>query len=563
MSLLNKASLIQIPSGYKDGTLYSAKPTNGDGDFTFSRGSNLAATRVNSEGLIEKGRENIAIYSQDTTNAVYAKTNISVTSNNATAPDGTLTADTITATANGATLQGVVTAVNGRVYTISVYIKRRTGSGQVALRGINNTTTNITITSEWQRYEVFMVTNSTNGRYGVYLATLGDEVDVWGFQLEESLVATDYIETTTTTEQAGILEDMPRLDYSGGASCPSLLLEPSATALNQQSEYYDAYWTKENITISSNDTTSPEGVANASKINETASTTYFALSKGFTISSGSNHTISVFAKADERNFLIIRTNLLGSNVNTTFNLSTGVVTYNAHTSASIESYSNGWYRCSITASSSSTSLNMAIVISNADVTSNVLPTYLGVAGSGLHIYGINVMASGYLQSYIPTYGSSVTRGLEYGYNSITSALTSNEGTLFIHLNDGADSGGYGSGALSIGLDGTNNFIGWASNSLASTELRAIYKVSGTTYYLGSSTPINTESKILVRWGNGSVSFFKNGALFNTQSTADFSGQPLTSYLLPNQFRTGNFPIKQTLVFPTALTDAECEQLTTL
>ena len=50
MSLLNKASLIQIPSGYKDGTLYSAKPINGDGDFTFSRGSNLAATRVNSEG---------------------------------------------------------------------------------------------------------------------------------------------------------------------------------------------------------------------------------------------------------------------------------------------------------------------------------------------------------------------------------------------------------------------------------------------------------------------------------------------------------------------------------
>jgi hypothetical protein len=67
--LLNKASLIQIPSGYKDGTLYSAKPTNGDGDFTFSRGSNLAATRVNSEGLIEKGRENLLLQSNsfDTT----------------------------------------------------------------------------------------------------------------------------------------------------------------------------------------------------------------------------------------------------------------------------------------------------------------------------------------------------------------------------------------------------------------------------------------------------------------------------------------------------------------
>jgi hypothetical protein len=69
MSLLNQASLIQIPSGYKDGTLYSAKPINGDGDFTFSRGSNLAATRVNSEGLIEKGRENLLLQSNqfDTT----------------------------------------------------------------------------------------------------------------------------------------------------------------------------------------------------------------------------------------------------------------------------------------------------------------------------------------------------------------------------------------------------------------------------------------------------------------------------------------------------------------
>ena len=50
----NDASLVMIPSGYKDGTLYSVKPTNGDGDFTFSRGSNLSATRVNSEGLIER-----------------------------------------------------------------------------------------------------------------------------------------------------------------------------------------------------------------------------------------------------------------------------------------------------------------------------------------------------------------------------------------------------------------------------------------------------------------------------------------------------------------------------
>ena len=56
--------------------------------------------------------------------------------------------------------------------------------------------------------------------------SVGDFIYIQDSQLEQGLVATDYIETGASTAQAGILEDMPRLDYSGGASCPSLLLEP-------------------------------------------------------------------------------------------------------------------------------------------------------------------------------------------------------------------------------------------------------------------------------------------------------------------------------------------------
>jgi hypothetical protein len=59
MSLYKDASLVMIPTAYKDGKLYSIRPTDGSGDFTFSRGSNLAATRVDVNGLIEKGRENL------------------------------------------------------------------------------------------------------------------------------------------------------------------------------------------------------------------------------------------------------------------------------------------------------------------------------------------------------------------------------------------------------------------------------------------------------------------------------------------------------------------------
>jgi hypothetical protein len=61
MALYDKASLVLIPSGTKEGVVFSQKPTNGDGDFTFSRST--AATRVNADGLIEKETQNLLLQS--------------------------------------------------------------------------------------------------------------------------------------------------------------------------------------------------------------------------------------------------------------------------------------------------------------------------------------------------------------------------------------------------------------------------------------------------------------------------------------------------------------------
>ena len=66
---LEAASLIMIPNSYSDGLLASVKPNDGAGDFTFTRGSNISATRVNADGYIEKGYENLLLQSNsfDTT----------------------------------------------------------------------------------------------------------------------------------------------------------------------------------------------------------------------------------------------------------------------------------------------------------------------------------------------------------------------------------------------------------------------------------------------------------------------------------------------------------------
>ena len=89
-------------------------------------------------------------------------------------------------------------------------------------------------------------------------------------QLEQGLVARDYIETTTTAVEGGITDNVPRLDYTD-SSCPALLLEPQRTNLVTQSEYFgDSYWTKSRASFV-NGFTSPEGLSNSYKLVEDSS----------------------------------------------------------------------------------------------------------------------------------------------------------------------------------------------------------------------------------------------------------------------------------------------------
>ena len=94
MSYFDDASLVLIPSGYKNQKIYSVKPTDGTGDLTFTRASD--ATRVASNGLIEKVRTNLVLQSQTFDNASWTKTTdgqVTITANAAVAPDGTTTAE--------------------------------------------------------------------------------------------------------------------------------------------------------------------------------------------------------------------------------------------------------------------------------------------------------------------------------------------------------------------------------------------------------------------------------------------------------------------------------------
>lgn len=146
----------------------------------------------------EPAATNLALRSNDFTNASWTKSNMTAALT-ATGPDGVAnSASTLTATAGNATaLQAITSASSSRV--TSVYVKRRTGSGNIDLTQDNGTTwTTQTVTSSWTRVALAPVT-STNPTVGIRIVTSGDEVDVLCFQHETGTVATSPIITYGST----------------------------------------------------------------------------------------------------------------------------------------------------------------------------------------------------------------------------------------------------------------------------------------------------------------------------------------------------------------------------
>ena len=324
MSFFDDASLVMIPSGYKDQKVYSVKPIDGTGDLTFSRGSDIEATRVAANGYIEKAKVNLLLQSNSYTTTWLNQLGGTITGGQS-GYDGTsdawlLNKDTSTfrSVRQVISFSGVTTysvyAKAGTLSNVALRIDSSAGSLQALYDLSAGTTSSIggvyidygieSIGSGW--YRIFVTANISGGsNVHIYVdrdGTTAGNIYLQDAQLNYGLVAQEYQETTTTSVVAGITNDMPRLDYSGGASCPSLLLEPSRTNVITSSEYIGA-WGFAGVTATANAITSPEGVANAYKLTEdTSNGVHLAFLSNLFAATGAWHSASIFVKAAGRNY---------------------------------------------------------------------------------------------------------------------------------------------------------------------------------------------------------------------------------------------------------------------
>jgi hypothetical protein len=616
MSYYSDASLVYIAAAVKNGKTYSVKPTDGTGDLTFSRASN--ATRVASNGLIEKVRTNIVPYSEEFDNAAWVKQNITVSPNTQTAPDGTLSADKVIVD-NGVAFSSTsnycrtaaLTLTTGVVYTVSVYAKAD-GFDRMSVRMSTATTMGAGPTIS---INVDLITGlQTGGTIGTYIgrtpaangyfrysfqttsiasatnylsfvpsdttATEGNGVDgisIWGAMAEIGDVMTDYIATTTTAVSVGPVSGLPRLDYLN-SSCPRLLLEPSRTSLVTFSEQMDnAVWTKSEVTVSANAAISPDGYANSDKIVPSINNATHFFLQNSSVTSGTAYTMSLFAKADGYSFLQIANSggfSVASRAN--FDLSNGTVGSNDAGTATITNYGNGWYRLSytLTADSTTTAGRFVVAVVNSGTAAR-LAGFVADGTSGVLIYGCQFEAGAYATSYIPTLSTSVTRVAEAASKTgISSLIGQTEGTLFADFIYDGDF----QHRFSVAAAGSNNnwiFIGIPESGAGNSR---VYIRTNSVTHLDTSAGISIGTfvkgqryKVAFAYKSGDWAIYINGTLKSSGSQTFTTPSPSFDGFYPSgtgpsggaQVQLSAVDFNQALLFKTRLTNAQLAELTTL
>jgi hypothetical protein len=110
------------------------------------------------------------------------------------------------------------------------------------------------------------------------------------------------------------------------------------------------------------------------------------------------YTISVYAKAAEKNKVILR---LDNDAKTArFNLSNGTIeATGASATSSISSIGNGWYRLSITATTTGAADNIQLILISNNNTGLTFETYNGDSISGIYICGLQIEQSSSVTTY--------------------------------------------------------------------------------------------------------------------------------------------------------------------
>jgi hypothetical protein len=373
-------------------------------------------------------------------------------------------------------------------------------------------------------------------------------------------------------ESVGV--DLPRIDYLGGSN--SLLLEPEATNTATDSNDFttgDIFEGSANPSVTaailtSAQATSPDGTNNAWKLVDSNvgnnGVTGIKYSSTNLVSNNYN-TLSLFVKKQGNNdFIYISNANYDSTGITWFDIANGTLgTVDSNHTASIVDYGNGWYRIVVTFT---TEFDLVGQVQIHLTTTNGVTNTLRNGTNGVYIYGLQAESHAtrqYATSYIPTSGSTVTRGADSAKDAGSSDLiSSTEGVLYLEVAALTSINSFESISLSDGS--IQNRIRFTLSNIENTIASQV-TLGGSTVFFRSRvvSDITAFNKVAIKYKQDDYAIWINGVEEHTITSGavpTLNELNFTGGVNGNLFN-GN--VKCVAVYKEALTDSELTCLTTI
>ena len=379
------ATVIMNPSAYKDGILYSFKPNDGTGDFTFTRGS--AGTRVSKLGFLENVQ---TISSELITNGDF--------SNGTTGwffgSEWALVNETAVLTGSGTanSLGQTMTIVQGKTYKVEFdVLAMSVGAGKVQMQqGLTNEFSGV-------------------GHKELYIDIVNTPFSAVSFARKNSAI-------NMTIDNVSIKEvtratDLPRIthenfQYDGGGTLipdsgiPALLMEDESTNLFLQSnDFVQSNWIHNSTLVMTGGYASPDGTLNAYNLAKVGGGS--RIGQSVSLTSGLTYTFSFYMK----------NNGGAASLTATFGVQSVGQAY---------TITNDWVRYDFTFTATSTA-------------TSEMRMFSAVSDIDLLVFGAQ-LEQGTLSSYIPTTTATRTRLEDSCINGGNSTLiNSSEGILYLNI----------------------------------------------------------------------------------------------------------------------------------
>lgn len=556
-----------------------------DDRVTFTRGS--TATYWDGKTTV-KAEENLVTRSEEFD--LWSKTAVTITADDTTAPNGTATADRMTA--DGTSSYHWVGISTGKGYMMSVYAKAGTSDKIQILVGNNGIPfanfdlTNGTLTNWGANCGSSSIQSVGNGwyrctlhysadtMYNMYVAIIGSTsanradtnsesgyVYLWGAQVEDrgSSVSSPTEYTATTTSKVvkhqpvlqTALANEPRFEHDPvTGECKGLLIEETRT--NDLITSETATYSFSNVYSQPflyNTVIAPDGTQTADTVTGQETDPSSRLERSLTYASGIKVVLSFYQKT------IWGT--LDSSTTPIFAFSNSVGMQAS--SVVSQDVGNGWYRLHyvITTTASSQTLRLYY---DGNVT----------AADKVALWGFQLEQGSYPTSYIPTNGSTVTRsgeGAEITGTAFSSFSDKHSMTIFADY-ELLYSGGNSRGIFCLGnaaADYQQNLAVYAFSDLSALRIDNYTSGNGDPVF-GISQGNVADQKIAVSISYGSAAVGYNG-LLTTSSSAFSTLDPTIDRLIignvynDTQIYQTNGYIKKIAYYPKRLPNATLQAMT--